>query len=112
MNIKLNESGLPKIVEKANDSFQGQDKFSSGMRLPAYMTRTMDSTIQSPLLNSRKQSTLIRIKQGAADPIGNLLLSNLDDPKPEGDAFEMMKIRDGQAYDASYRPKIIRKTPF
>ena len=112
MDLKMNDSRLPNIAENARESFNGPDRIGSGMRMPEFMSRTSDSEIQSPLLNSRKQSTLIRIKQGFADPVGNLMNSKLEEYKPEGEKFDLIKIRSGNAYDASYRPKIIRKTPF
>ena len=51
--------------------------------------------------------------QGSADPIGSLLRSKLlDEGKSEDGGFDVMKIREGRAFDTNYRPKVIRKTPF
>ncbi len=115
MDMKMNSSRFPNIAENARESFNnGLDTIVSGMRMPEFRSKTNDDRMmqQSPLLNSRKQSTLIRMKQGFADPIGSLMESKLDDYRPEGQKFDLIKIRAGNAYDASYRPKVIRKTPF
>ena len=105
-------AGLPRIAEKGNENIDTSNN-QTGMRMPSFMTRTLDSGLQSPLLNSRKQSTLIRMAQGSADPIGSLLRSKLlDEGKSEDGGFDVMKIREGRAFDTNYRPKVIRKTPF
>lgn len=109
---KIESSELPEIRERQNEWNMAQSGTDRGLNLPSYMTKTINASVNSPLLNSRKLSQLVKIKQGRVDPIGIGLLTKLDPLGMNGNEFDMVKIRGGQAFDEILRPKNLRGAPF